>query len=42
MPKNKLKKPMKGKKPERVKTSGSPGGPYTPGAKKKKKKAKKK
>lgn len=33
-----MKKPKKGKKPERIKTDNPPGGPHTPGAKKKKKK----
>ena len=33
-----MKKPKKGRKPKRITTKNAPGGPYTPGAKKKKKK----
>jgi hypothetical protein len=33
-----LKKPQKGDKPKRITTKGKPGGPHTPGAKKRKKK----
>ena len=30
-----MKKPEKGKKPEKITTKNPPGGPHTPGAKKK-------
>ena len=33
-----MKKPKKGPKPKKIKTKNPPGGPYTPGAKKRKKK----
>jgi len=33
-----MKKPQKGAKPKRIRTKNPPGGPRTPGAKKKKKK----
>jgi len=38
----KLPKPKKGKKPKRIRTKNPPGGPKTPGAKRKKGKRKKK
>ena len=36
MPGKKMQPPKKGKKPKRIRTKNPPGGPYTPGAKKKK------
>jgi len=36
-----MKKPKKGGTPKRIKTKNPPGGPMTPGAKKKRKKRKK-
>lgn len=38
----KLKKPQSGGKPKRITTKYPPGGPRTPGAKKRKKRTKKK
>lgn len=35
-----MAKPKKGRKPKRIRTKNPPGGPYTPGAKKKRKKKK--
>jgi hypothetical protein len=34
----KMKKPESGGKPKRIRTKNPPGGPHTPGAKKKRKK----